>query len=215
VAANKVGEDAYYEPLETAQTRSEIKRSVFIATLRKVASTAEVKDALKAEREEQEGASSIAYAFIIGPPLSETAGMSDGGEPKGTAGRPILEVLRGSGIRNALLTVTRYYGGIKLGTGGLVHAFGGGAKDVLAQAKRKIVRAETNFSVKLGYEYYESFKREFSRLNSGGRILNEDFGEDVRLLLRLPDEAEAGLRVLLRDLTKGKGRMEMKKGGSE
>jgi uncharacterized YigZ family protein len=200
-------EEAWYEPASEAGARTEIKKSIFIATVRKVESSAEAKEALAEERKLHPDASSIAYAYRAGPPLSETAGMSDGGEPKGTAGRPIMDVLKGSGLRNALLTVTRYYGGTKLGTGGLVHAFGGTAKEALSRVERKEVIKETTFTVELGYEYYESFKRELAKLNAGAKIMAEDFGENVRLELRMPDKAADGLKNMLRDLTKGKGRI--------
>ena len=78
-------------------------------------------------------ATHVVHAFVIGPG-AEVMGMSDDGEPGGTAGRPALDVLRGRGCTNTVLTITRWFGGTLLGTGGLVKAYGNGAKGVLAAA---------------------------------------------------------------------------------
>jgi uncharacterized YigZ family protein len=198
----------YTEPAETISVETLVKRSRFIGTVRKVSTQAEAKEALKEERALHPEASSIAFAFIAGPPKSETAGMSDDGEPKGSAGRPIMDVLKGSGLRNALVTVTRYFGGTKLGIGGLVHAFGGCAKEALAAVGRREVHAETVWAITLPYEQYEPFARVLKNLGPSCRILAENFAENVTIDAALRNDEGEAVRLVLADMTRGRGTME-------
>ena len=118
-------------PLESRTLELFVKRSRFIAKAEKVSSPEEVKPLVRRRREEHPGCSHVVWAFVTGPPKSRTMGLSDDGEPKGTAGRPVLEVLKGSGITDTLVTVVRFFGGTKLGTGGLVRAYSDAARGVL------------------------------------------------------------------------------------
>ncbi|MCQ2612130.1 MAG: YigZ family protein [Treponemataceae bacterium] len=107
-----------------------VKGSRFIAEVLPVTTQAEARDTLKAQKTRYADATHVVHAFIAGLG-AEVMGMSDDGEPSGTAGRPVLDVLKGRGVTNVLLTVTRYFGGTLLGTGGLVKAYGDSAKLVL------------------------------------------------------------------------------------
>src|SRR6186997_3012409 len=98
--------------------------SRFIATAGLAASVAAARASIAAARAEMPDASHHVYAYVIGHGATTTLGMSDDGEPSGTAGRPALAVLRGSGLGDVVLVITRYFGGTLLGTGGLVHAYG-------------------------------------------------------------------------------------------
>src|SRR5918912_1103095 len=88
-------------------------------------------------RVEMPDAAHHVYAYIVGHGATTNLGMSDDGEPSGTAGRPVMAVLRGSGLGDVALVVTRYFGGTLLGTGGLVHAYGDAARAVLAALPRE------------------------------------------------------------------------------
>ena len=90
--------------------------------------------------------------------------MSDDGEPKGTAGRPALEVLRGSEITNCLVSVVRHFGGTKLGTGGLVRAYGGATKEVLAALPVEELVQKRDFDLVVPYELYDAVRRELDPL---------------------------------------------------
>jgi uncharacterized YigZ family protein len=124
----------YPVPAGRARVEEVISRSRFITTAGPAASVDEAKAFIAAVRAEFPDATHNCYAFAAGPPGSTAmAGMSDDGEPSGTAGRPMLAVVLGSGVGDLAVVVTRYFGGTKLGTGGLVRAYSGGVKAVLAE----------------------------------------------------------------------------------
>ena len=110
-----------------------IKGSRFLSELFPCDSQAGARELVKAQKAKYADATHVVHAFVIGPG-AEVMGMSDDGEPSGTAGRPALDVLRGHACTNTVLTITRWFGGTLLGTGGLVKAYGNGAKGVLAAA---------------------------------------------------------------------------------
>ena len=121
-------------PIPARRTRTEIEvlRSRFIATAAPVFSVDEARDFVNSVKDEFADASHNVPAFLVGYGPSVTAHCSDDGEPSGTAGRPALAVLQGSGLGDIAVVVTRYFGGTKLGTGGLVRAYGDAVKAVLA-----------------------------------------------------------------------------------
>ena len=143
-----------------------VKNSRFIAELLPCASQSEARELLKLQKAKYADASHVVHAFVVGP-SAEICGMSDDGEPAGTAGRPVLDVLRGRKCTNALLTVTRYFGGTLLGTGGLVKAYGDAAKAVIEKAERQGVFSELvekmRFSFTASYVAYEKIRRLMKR----------------------------------------------------
>ena len=126
------------------------------------------------------------YAFIVGYGDSVIEGCHDDGEPSGTAGRPVLAVLRGSGLGDAAVVVTRYFGGTKLGTGGLVRAYSEAARAVLEALPRvqKIERQQIDLT--LPYACYASVRRLIEQFE--GQVVEEQFGAEVRVRLSLPVE---------------------------
>ncbi|HSG29611.1 MAG TPA: YigZ family protein, partial [Candidatus Krumholzibacterium sp.] len=108
-----------------------VRNSKFIGLGVPVSDPEEAREIIRDTRETHPGCSHVVYAFITGGARTEVSGMSDDGEPKGTAGRPVMEILKGSGIVDVLLMVVRYFGGTKLGTGGLVKAYGDCAREVV------------------------------------------------------------------------------------
>ena len=139
-----------------------VKHSRFIAELLPCASQSEARELLKSQKAKYADASHVVHAFVTGP-SAEIRGMSDDGEPSGTAARPVLDVLCGRKCTNALLTVTRYFGGTLLGTGGLVKAYGDAAKAVIEKAERLGSFSElvekTRFSFTASYVAYEKIRR--------------------------------------------------------
>src|SRR5690348_4882092 len=113
----------YRIPAATTRIEHEVSRSRFIATLGNAATVEAARGFIAEIRAEMPDASHHVYAFKVGYGSSVTEGLSDDGEPTGTAGPPVLAVLRGADIGDAALVVTRYFGGTKLGTGGLVRAY--------------------------------------------------------------------------------------------
>ena len=137
---------------------------------------------------------------------SQVQGSSDDGEPKGTAGRPALEVLKGSGFTNVLITVVRYYGGTNLGTGGLVRAYSDCAREALRGLPGKPLRREARFRVEIPYPLYERLKAWVAAHD--GELRSEDFATAVTIEGVVPEECRDALAAFLADLSGGKVSLE-------
>jgi len=174
--------------------------------VRRIQSPQEAKEWVSKERETHPGARHVVHAFLIGPPNSEVAGMHDDGEPKGTAGRPVLDAIRGSGIRNVLVIVTRYFGGTKLGTGGLVRAYGDCARRALENTPAVEVRPEVAYRLWIPYEFYDGLVRVLNDWEC--RREGEEFGEEVSLIVRLPKEGYERRLAEIQNLCRGRCRLE-------
>ena len=178
-----------------------IKGSRFIAEVFTVATQAEAREKLHEQKLRYSDATHVCHCFISGL-KAEACGMSDDGEPSGTAGRPVLDVLKGSGITNILLTVTRYFGGILLGTGGLVHAYSDSAKAVLAACKSEPYVEKSIFSFTCGYELYEGIKRALSKFNLSE--VEESFADSVMVKGKIFSAQAEECSALVKNLSKGK-----------
>ena len=132
---------------------------------------------------------------------------SDDGEPQGTAGRPILDVLDGAGLRNAVITVTRYFGGTLLGTGGLVRAYTAAASDGLKNS----ILADKIYGcrVMLATDYHGVGKLQYFLSHNKIPVLGAEYAEDVRTEVSLPAGQEKDLTAELAELTAGRGRAEI------
>lgn len=186
--------------VEYASAELEIKKSRFLAEVFPVVSQTEARSLLKQQKEKYEDATHVVHGFVLGP-AAEVLGMSDDGEPAGTAGRPVLDVLKGRNCTNILLTVTRWFGGTLLGTGGLVKAYGDSAKAVLEVASFHGLVVRRPFSFTVDYDQYQLVKRyiqapEFTNLT-------EDFGAQVSLSGFVESVAASSLALFVKDLTKG------------
>jgi uncharacterized YigZ family protein len=193
-------------PAGEARAELRFKNSLFIGTAGPAPSVGAARALVARLRGEFPDASHHVYAFAVGTGASLTHGMSDDGEPSGTAGRPVLAVVQGSGLGDVVVVITRYFGGTKLGTGGLVKAYGGTAKAVLEVLPRveKIARVEARLA--LPYELHAR-----GRLLIGeaeGEIEAEEFGVQVVLRLRLRQDRSAALDRALRELSGGRVRLE-------
>ncbi len=184
-----------------AQTELCIKKSRFIAEVFPVQNQTEAREVLKNQKQKYKDASHVVHAFFCGN-QAQISGMSDDGEPSGTAGRPVFDILKGKSITNILLTVTRYFGGTLLGTGGLVKAYGEAAKAVLALAQIELLVERIPFSYSIDYELHESIKRHLCDVPISS--LHEEFASDVRVsgLIELSSAHTLSSRVT--DLSHGK-----------
>lgn len=173
----------------SVQTETAVKDSRFITQAFPCESQDEARKILKAQKEKYFDARHVVHAFVLG----ENAGIfgaSDDGEPSGTAGRPALDVLKGSHFTNILVTITRYFGGTLLGTGGLVKAYSGAVKSVLEEAE-KIGAAEEfvrrkEFSFECPYSAHKNLKRvlqDFSICD-----VREEFSDTVRVSGKIAEE---------------------------
>jgi len=147
--------------MQYASNELNVKNSRFLAEIFPINSAAEARELIKSQKEKYEDARHVVHAFVAGE-NGEVLGCSDDGEPSGTAARPVLDVLCGKNCTNALLTVTRWFGGTLLGTGGLVKAYGDAAKAVIEEAERLGAFSEliekTRFSFTASYAAYEKLR---------------------------------------------------------
>lgn len=188
-----------------AQAELVEKKSRFIATVRPVSTEEEAVAFIEEMRKKYYDARHNCSAFVIGS-RGELTRSSDDGEPSGTAGRPMLEVLTGSGIRNIAVVVTRYFGGTLLGTGGLVRAYSGAVKLALAQCET----VERRFGVKLRIktDYNGIGKIQYLLGNKGIAIRDSVYGADVELIVLVPVQEYERLLAELVDVTGGKADLE-------
>jgi uncharacterized YigZ family protein len=192
----------YPVPAGRARTEEVILRSRFIATAAPAASAEAARAFIAEIRAEFPDATHNCYAFVAGPPGSTAQiGMSDDGEPSGTAGRPMLAVVLGSGTGDLAVVVTRYYGGTKLGTGGLVRAYAGGVKAVLAVLPTHEKVAYATLLASGPYNWITPVERLLPDYEA--TVLNHDFAADVTWQVRVPEERAAALAAALVDLSHG------------
>ena len=183
------------------------KHSRFIAQCFGIASEKDAKEIVKRLWEQHPGARHIVWALVIGEKNSQNMGMSDDGEPKGTAGRPVLNVLSGSGITNVLCTVVRYFGGTLLGTGGLVRAYSQSAKDAIEKLPTKPLVKETSFAFQIGYDIYDSIKYLLKKYDV--HILDENFAEAIKIKAVVKESQFADVENEILQLTAGKTKIEI------
>jgi uncharacterized YigZ family protein len=141
------------------------------------------------------------YAFAIGHGATVTHGMSDAGEPSGTAGRPALAVVKGSGLGDVTVVIIRYFGGTKLGSGGLVKAYTETAQLLLAELPRSEKVEKQTITLRLPYNFYEPGIRLVEA--HAGQIEAEEFSEAVLLRVTCVAEARPPFEAEVRELTHG------------
>lgn len=192
----------YRVPAARARVEEVILRSRFISTAAPVATPSDARAFIAEVRAEFADATHNCYAFVAGPPGSTgQIGMSDDGEPAGTAGRPMLAVVLGSGIGDLAVVVTRYYGGIKLGTGGLVRAYSGGVKAVL-EALPTTEKIHYQTLLASGpYNWITPVTRLLPAFEA--TVLAQDFAADVTWQIRVPAEQAPSLAAALVELSHG------------
>lgn len=185
-----------------------VERSRFIATLAPAASPEEARAFIDTIRDEFPDATHNCWAFVAGPPGSTRAiGMSDAGEPHGTAGRPMLDVLLYSGIGEVAAVVTRYYGGVKLGKGGLVRAYGGAVQHALETLPTVLRTPTTEVEIIVAYNDVDALRRLLDE--SGGTVAREEYGAEVIYAATLPAAALETFRGQLADRTAGRARVRL------
>lgn len=201
----------YPVPAATVRVEDRIEHSRFIATLGRADSVADAKAVIEAARAEFADASHHCYAYAVGPPGStEATAASDAGEPSGTAGRPMLAVLLNSGLGDVVVVVTRYFGGVKLGKGGLVRAYTGAVQHALREAAVRERVDVAEILVEVPYAAVAAVKRAVEReggaLGAVGEVGTGEFGAAATLTLRVPEDRLDAVERALQDATSGRVR---------
>ncbi len=175
---------AYQVPLAEAEAEIEIKKSRFIASLKPVQSEQEAKAFIELQRVRFPGANHHCSAFVSAEPYAFTGlGSSDDGEPSGTAGRPMLAVLTGAAIGQVCVVVTRFFGGTKLGTGGLVRAYSQAVRAVLAEAHFQHCEPQAQYLLTYGYGLTGAVEGLLNRFEA--QVREQQFTEQVQLACSL------------------------------
>lgn len=183
-------------PARVHRTESVVERSRFIATVGPAATVDEARALVAGVAGEFPDASHNCWAYVVGPP-GDTGriGMSDAGEPRGTAGRPMLNALLGSGVGDIAAVVTRYFGGVKLGTGGLARTYAACVKEALAglPVVEHVPMTELRFAASYAGD------RELMHLldEAGAVVLEKSYGAEVLLRVSVPKDREAHLLQVL------------------
>ena len=188
----------YYIPTGSSETEFVEKRSRFIGHVWRVESEEEARARIEETRKKHYDARHNCWCYLIkdGP-----VRYSDDGEPQGTAGQPMLNVFQREGVVNVCCVVTRYFGGILLGAGGLVRAYTQSAKDALDAAGISVVRRWVAMEVPCSYAQFEAMRREVTAF--GGVVEEVDYGSDVVLSALLPEERAEAFAAHVLDATAG------------
>ncbi len=197
----------YIVPSETYQTEIVIHKSRFISTISRVDSVDEAKAFLNSIRAQMPDASHHVYAFRIGHGKSVIEGMSDAGEPSGTSGPPILSILRGSDLGDVIIVVTRYFGGTKLGTGGLVRAYSEAAKAALDGVRTELKQDWITIRVQIEYSHFELIKRFIDGVD--GHIIDIIYTDRVTLLIKFPADKVNSATEYITNTTAGQSNIEI------
>lgn len=190
--------DAYLVPSGYGEDEFTEKKSRFIGRIWLVESEQEALDRIQEVKKQHYDASHNCWAYVI---RDGAVRFSDDGEPGGTAGMPIVQVLQKAEIYNAVCVVTRYFGGTLLGAGGLVRAYTRGAKMALDAAGKSCKRVWTAVYVPCPYSFFERVKLEIAAF--GGILRDTGFGAEVELEILLPQAQTAPFLARLTDLTSG------------
>ncbi len=194
--------EPYPIPVQETQIELMVVNSRFIATALLADTVISARESLARIRAAMPEANHHVYAYRVGYGNSVIEGMSDDGEPTGTSGPPVLAVLRGMDIGDTVIVVTRYFGGTKLGTGGLVRAYTDAAHGGFSALPliRKIER--TLLGLDLPYSFFDQIKRLITQHE--GQIEEETFAEAVTLLAKFPSDQVAPFSHAVSELTAGR-----------
>ncbi|GAA0354052.1 IMPACT family protein [Morganella psychrotolerans] len=193
---------SYLIPAEPVMFTEEIKKSRFITLLQHTDGVDDAKQFIQSVKDEYPDARHHCWAFVAGrPDDSQKLGFSDDGEPTGTAGKPIIAQLLGSEIGEITAVVVRYFGGIKLGTGGLVRAYGNGVQQSLKLLITKMKVPQILCEITCDYSFINQIELLVRQVE--GTVIASDFGADVTLRISIPATLLSEVGDKLRDLSRG------------
>ena len=193
----------YFVPAGSGEAEFVEKRSSFLGHVRFAETEDAAREFINEMKKKHYDARHNCWCYII---RGGAVRYSDDGEPQGTAGLPMLEVFRREGVENVVCVVTRYFGGVLLGTGGLLRAYTKSAKDALDAAGIAAVRRWVKLETACPYSLLERMKTECLALD--GAVENIEYGADVRLTLLLPEEKAEEFQARVTELSAGQSRAQ-------
>jgi len=191
----------YPIPAGEAEIELLVKNSRFIGRAGYTPSVDEARAFIAQIKKDHPTCNHAVYAFAVGHGASITHGMSDAGEPSGTAGRPALAVVKGSGLGDVTVVVVRYFGGTKLGTGGLVKAYTESAQLALAELSVTEKVERKTVTITIPYSFYEQCKRLVD--THRGQIDEEDFAAEITMLITFVVDDLPGFSADVAEMTSG------------
>jgi len=194
-------------PARISRSEIMVSNSRFIATAGPAMSPDEAKALISQVRAEFPDATHHVSAFIIGHGNSVITHCHDGGEPAGTAGRPVMAVLQGSGLGDVVVVITRYFGGTKLGTGGLVRAYGNAVRGVLVTMPRARKVATHTVRLIIPYAGFERIKRLAATHHA--QLVDQQFGAEITVTARLAVDAFEAFQNAVSEMFNGARQAEI------
>lgn len=193
---------SYRIPVAPVDVEEVIKNSQFTTRLRHVETAQEAKDFIRQMNQRYPDATHHCWAYIVGDPQSTTLiGCSDDGEPSGSAGKPMLNILQHADVGDIVAVCTRYYGGTKLGTGGLTRAYGGGVKLAMEKLSIKLKIDYSRVIIRISYRQLKDCEHLLKDYQT--RNLQIDYQGEVRLSVELASEQLKAFKIALENKLKG------------
>lgn len=199
-------DDSYWTIATESSIEIKIKNSRFIAESFLVTSPEQALEKLAAVRKREYAASHHCYAYRVGLFRDTSFKYSDAGEPSGTAGKPIYDQIAGVDCTNTMVIVTRYFGGTKLGTGGLTHAYSEAAQLVLDTSGRCEHYCMTHFRLTVDFGHYDRWQKLLNRLRA--TVITSAFSDTVSMEVAIRRSRADDLRAAFVELTAGKATIE-------
>jgi uncharacterized YigZ family protein len=193
---------SYQVPVGLWQTELEVKRSKFLTLGNNASTRQEADDFIRSLRDKHPQANHVCWAYIAGSPSTTIRSMSDDGEPSGTAGMPMLKILEHSGYGDIVVAVVRYFGGTKLGTGGLQRAYSDAVAQVLVDLPTKIKVSRTTLKLNYDYEFEGAVTRLLARYDVEN--IQSEYTEKVMSNIEVATIELHDLKVELVNITSGK-----------
>ena len=190
--------DDFYTLTQVLTGEQVIEKSRFIGIAVPLTTSEQLEPAMQKIREDYPNARHYVYAYRLHAGFIEKA--SDDGEPQGTGGRPVLDILQHRNVWNVLLVVVRYFGGILLGTGGLSRAYGGTARQIILETDLKKLTLYEVYALRVPYEWFEQLKYQFNQHT--WVIHKEEFSEVIRLLVHVPKQETELFKRWIDDFTR-------------
>lgn len=196
----------YYRLKELGIKEIVINKSRFISVATPIESEQKAQEIIQRVRKEHNSATHNVFAYVLGE-NDEIQRASDDGEPSGTAGKPVLEIIKKEKLKNTLIIVTRYFGGIKLGSGGLIRAYAQSAKEGISAAKKGYSLLMNQVETTFDYTHQgkiENFLVDYKF------VLDTVFTDKVTVKLLLEDDEIEGFKATILNITAGQGEISIK-----
>ena len=192
---------SYQVPAKECRIEQEVKRSKFLSFAAPAVSRKEAEDFIRTLRQQHPHANHVCWAYIAGAPNTTIRSMSDDGEPSGTAGMPMLKVLEYSGYGDIVVVVVRYFGGTKLGTGGLQRAYSDAVALVLTDLPMKLKVTRTTLQLTYDYTHDGSISRLIKRYDV--EDIDSNYAQQVTLSIEIASSELSTFKTELTNITAG------------